>query len=44
MHAWKAYRLELSETVHGTPMQTDEPNGVRCIDLLGITGVFLFLG
>jgi hypothetical protein len=27
-------RLELSDTMHGTPMQTVEPNGVRSSDWL----------
>jgi len=40
------YRLEPSDTMHGDPMQTGQPNGVRSSDWLGAVmetfhGIFL---
>jgi len=33
---WAAERLELSDTVHGSPMQINQPNGVRSSDFLAM--------
>jgi hypothetical protein len=38
---FNAQRLELSDTMHGTPMQTGRPNGVRSSDWLDLFLAFI---